>query len=345
MRTLLFLVALVAAPTLFAQRLGELKLATQSYGLNKFKKADQRIYIGNFTVHYQTHFSLRDSKAGSTKRGSSQVVSNVAIGGLTEKELLQTTNDIFLHFRRTLTDAGYTFIDAEEAGKIDLFQDWERVEGGRLFQAKNLYGYTSVVPEGFAYYVRRDNGKVKRKIVSPDSKITKQLDDAIVANVHVYVSFAEDGETGWSRSLKRAADFSKVVIKTNLRIGDPSMSAQGGLGEQMGLGPRVADLPRGLSLAGGGAVGLGTQAAHVVTFKKPLQIEEVMAEEKIKEFAQGESGAGYYFSSGVYFLSSEEVTATRSIAYDKAAYLRGVTEAGKAFINAGLAAFLAKAGK
>ena len=68
-----------------------------------------------------------------------------------------------------------------------------------------------------------------------------------------------------------------------------------------------------------------------------------MANEKIKSYAQGESHTATSFGVGVYFLDSQAVEETRSVAYDKAAYLQGVQMAATAYITEVVHEFAEKA--
>lgn len=347
MRTLYTCLFLFLGALLTGQSLGDVKLSVMDYGNKKFAAADHRVFVAGFNVHFQTHFSLRNTQRakdnGRKATAGSTVVSNIGLGGLTEEDLRSLTDAAYQTFRDRLTAAGYTFIPLEEAGGIEALQGWERVAGGSVSPAQ-VYGYATVTPTGLDVMVPRitNKGKRTKKFIDPSAGISRDLNDAIVAFVDIYVPFAEDGESGWSRSLGRMTDESKVVIRTNLRLGVPTVAQKGNLAESMGLGVNPGSLSRGIRLASG-KMGLGTVASYAVTLKNDLIIEGVMADEKIKSYARGESATATLFTSGVYFLDGQRVEETRSVDYDKAAYLRGVRLATTAYLEAALSGFTDKA--
>jgi hypothetical protein len=341
------LILVIASTSSFAQDLGDIKLSVMDHGNKKFRDADRRVFVAGFNVHYQTHFSLQNTQRsknnGRRQVAGSRVVSNIGLGGLKKEDLTGVTDAAYRKFRDQLTAAGYTFIELEEAVGIEALADWERVPGGSVSQAQ-VYGYATVTPSELDILVPRirNSGRRTNKFIDPSAAISKQLDNAIVAFVDVYVPFAEDGESGWSRSLGRMTDESKVVIRTNLRLGMPTVAQKGNFAESVGLGMNPGSLSRGIRLASG-KVGLGTLASYAVTLKKDLPIEGVMTDEKIKSYARGESHSASMFDSGVYFLDSQQVEESRSVDYDKAAYLRGVELATTSYIKESLAGFVDKA--
>ena len=316
------------------------KFSVQQYGKKSFRAAGQRIYVAGFNVHYQTFFSVRDAQAAKRDRAGSRAISNVALGGLTEADLRGMTDELYAHFTEQLTAAGYTFIAPATAREIPTFAGYTEVPGGSISPAQ-LYGYVTVTPGELPTYVPgvKNSGKRKQKFIDPSARISGDLNEAIVAFVDVYVPFAEDGESSWSRSLGRMTDESKAVVKTNLRLGMPTIAAKGNFAESVGLGQRPGVQGRGVRLAAGKMkVGLGALAGFTATLKKDLPIEGVMRSEKFKTYARGEAASP--FATGVYFLSSEEVEETRGVDYDREAYLRSVVAAGRVYLETAVGEFL-----
>ena len=349
---LTLLLSLLAVGTLAAQQLGELKTSVLDYGTRKFEQSGNRIYIADFNVHYQVLFSATNSQAAQKKRNGfragSRVSSAVALPGIPEAELLRITDEMYAGFRAQLEAAGYTFIDADGASGIDAYEDWTRVEGGTVSRAQ-VNGYVTVTPQGADFYVPRikNSGKRGKKFFDNTPYISSQLDDAIVARVDIYVPFAEDGESGWSRSLGRMTDESKVVLRTRMRLGSPTVIQETGL---RALTTSISDQfsgppPATRILFASGRVGAGSTAQYAVSLKKDLEISGVMNDEKIKRYAVGgyDFTPSYVGSLGLYSAESQEVDSFVAVDYDLDAYLEGVRRAVDAYVTEAVSGFIHEA--
>ena len=349
---LFFLLPLLMTASGFAQTLGEVDTRVSDYGVKKFDQADKRIYLTGFNVHYQVYFSATDSqgskKTGGAFRAGSRVSAAVGLAGIPEAELVRITDEMYDSFRQQLEAAGYTFLDADAAAGIDAYGGWARVAGGTVSRAE-VDGYVTVNPSGNDYFVPRikDSGKRAKKFFDNTPQISDQLEDAIIAKVDIYVPFAEDGESGFSRSMGRMTDESKVVLRTRMRLGSPTVIQQTGLKALAGnfgnSGPPAATQVSFVS--GKIPVGTGADAQYNVQLGKDLEIMGVMNDEKIKRYAKGSMDftPQAFGSLSYYEAETQEVDDFIQVDFDVPTYLQGARSAGTAYLEAAVAGFLAKA--
>lgn len=350
MNKLYFLLTLLLPGSFFyAQDLGELDVKVYDYGTKHFRGGGQRVYVAGFNVHYQVYFSASDSQAAKRKtagfRAGSRVKAAVGLGGLTETALLDVTDGLYQNFRGQLEAAGYSFVDADVAAGISAYEGWERVAGGSVSRAQTE-GYVTVNPRGVDFFVPRikNSGKRGAKLFDNTAYISDQLDDAVVVKVDIFLPFAEDGESGWSRSLGRMTDESKVVIRTRYRLGAPSVVEKKGLAALQDIG--TLPVTNGIVFTRGKIkVGAGAEAQYRVDLKRDLEIQGVMDDEKIKRYAVGsfDFTASSFGSLSYYSAESEELDTFIQVEFDRDRYLQGALLAGKAYLDEAVSGFLGKA--
>ncbi len=330
-----------------AQTLGEFKPKDQSYGVGKAKKAS-RIYISNFEVNYQIYnekskFKQGGAQFGGGYKGDAKAEASVGLAGLTEADVQQVTDKLYADFLAAIKADGLTVITPDEAAKTKVYSDFERLKGGAISLAQ-FPGTMTTQPTGFEFFVKSvdkdgktNGGGFFGNNLSQHASLSSQLDDAIIAEVELYVLFVED---------KNAfqGDGANIKIRTNLRLADQEaivMSKTSGLRLK---GQNTVTAINSVVKFTHGKVGLGATTNFTGMLDKPLEIKDVIDDIKVTSFARG--GADLFGTKtiyGTFFMPEDRTTETNKIVpVDSKKYAQGVYEAAKKFIQYHTAAFLDK---
>lgn len=224
MKTKLFSTLLLALTfaTVQAQTLGEFKPKDQSYGLNKLKGKATRIYIAGFDVNFQIYnekesFRQGGRMLGGAHKGDAKAALSVGLEGLDEKTVQDITNRLYQEYLEKIKAKGLTIITPGEARKIEAYEGYERMTGGAV-SFDEIPGVMTSTPMGFDYFIKGKNkdGKEKKggflgNQAMTFPKISKDLGDAIVANVDITILFIQDQDS-WQGA------GAKIKVKTNLRL-------------------------------------------------------------------------------------------------------------------------------
>lgn len=289
MKKLLFIALVFVGFQLNAQNLGEYKPLITKFKLNKFKDANNRIYINKFNVNFQLYNEMIDHKNGGKMwrggvKGDATTRLAVGLQGVSEKDLQQTVDKLYEEFISDLKAKGFTILSAQEAGKTEYYQGWKSGKGGNV-EMSNIPGVVSISPSGYEYYYKanKDGGKKKDGMFSNFSKIgentslSKELDNAIIATVDLSIVFVELGDN-WNPT-----GAAKIKIKPNLRLAN----SIGILNENKSKsvlkfkGSVTQDNVISEVNFISGKRGPNPTASYKATLKKSLEIENVVNEDKI----------------------------------------------------------------
>lgn len=345
-RLSVFIISILAAAVLHAQQLGDYSPAVQKYGLNKIGDS-KRIYLNTFNINYQvfnerTEFKQGGYKLGGGVSGDATAALAIALSGVSEEDLIKTTDKLYAEFVETLTAAGYTFIAPEEAASIEAFDGWTRMEGGSLNRSQYA-GCISVSPTGYSYFVKKvaaDGKQKKAPLFSNIPFLSKQLGDAIIAEVDITIMFTQEG-ANWN--LPGGA---KIKMKPNLRV----VSQDAIVNDKKNKGfislKGAQSVERVVSKVGfhHGKVGAGATSSYTGTLKKPLEIEGVVDEKRIVTFARQKSdttGVEYAYHK-VYSAEANDVKDLKVIEIDSGAYAAGAHAACQKLLQEHTKAFLAE---
>jgi len=287
---ILFL-SLCSTTGLYAQQLGSFEPKSNKHGLGKLKKVKKKIYIAKFNVNYEVFKSSKDYSAGGSTfgggvRGSAEASAAVGLKGISESDLQEKTDQLYQEYIAMLKNAGFEIISADEAGKTEAYENWDRLSGGSVNKSQ-LPGVLTVRPSGYDYFVKRvsKKGKEKTGLIANYPALSKDMNNAIIGEVDLTVMFSENGKQYF-----KAGGFAKVKIKTNLRVIDnytitaPKKSIMKGGGiETINVTSRVAFYS--------GKIGLASLSGYDGILKKPLEIENVIPEEKIVAMSVAKSDA------------------------------------------------------
>jgi hypothetical protein len=325
-----------------SQSVGDMKIKQSKFGLNNIKKAPKKIFINTFNINYEFYREAIDYKNGGNggriagNKGSATARAAVGLGGINANEILKETNKIYKEFLDRLNSEGYEVISAEEAGKTDTYRDWKIAKGP--YAVEEIPGMMTCMPEGYAFFYKKktDNGKIKRgtfgnSMVLP--KLSKELGDAVIADINLYVMFSENGTNLLSGG-------AKVKIKTNLRLANQYIftvpkklkkkkSVAGKLFGSVQIKGAVDTYTASSSVAftqGKMKVGLGAMAQYTGTLKEDLEIEGVLSKQKIVAYQKQGSFVPTSFSTFSDYLDAKEdkfSTTTKWINVDGNKYKEG----------------------
>ncbi|MCH5715386.1 hypothetical protein [Niabella hibiscisoli] len=195
------LLAAFSASICIAQTLGDFKPKDQSYGLNKIKS--NRLYIASFTVNYQVYNEKEDFKQGGSMlgggyKGDAKSSLSVGLENITEAGVQSITDRLYQAFVSQLKAKGIDIITADEAGKTETYSDFIKMSGGKINEAQ-FPGMLASSPAGYEYFVKKVEKSGKEKtggfLNNPafvHAKLSKDLNDATIADIDLFVLFVQD---------------------------------------------------------------------------------------------------------------------------------------------------------
>jgi hypothetical protein len=337
--------------SLHAQSLGKLKITDKTYGLNKMKKSSKKIYINSFNVDFEIYKEAIDFKAGGDggkiggNKSSATARAAVGLDGVDATKMQEKTNLLFNNFVDRLKKEGYEIIAGEEAGKTDALQGWDKASGPYIIESRS--GIITCAPENYTFFHKKA-GILGLGGLGIQSKLSKDLDDAIIADVNMHVMFSENGSDFFS------AGGAKVKILTNLRLIDEYVvtipkklkkkkSTLGKIFGSVQIKGAVESYPVNSMISFSyGKTGLGSTAQFMGTLKDDLEIEGVMKKEKIVAYQKQGSFTPTSFSTFSNYLDAKADRFSKTakwIKVDPDKYAEGYYNACNTFLEKQLDAF------
>ncbi len=345
MKTRLLIVAILFMIGGFAhaQKVGKIETKESGFSQKKFSKAPKKVYIAEFNVNYQMAFSQTSIARGGREigggyRGDAKATLNVAIPDINPNEMQKLTNEVYQEYINELKQNGFEIVSADEAGKTDLFSDWERMEGGEISQAQ-FPGYLGTTPTGYSYYVRKvtKKGRTKNGVFAYSPKLSSQLGGAIVIKINVAVPFIENAEGGLSKSLRKGlGGVAKVVVRPNLRLA---------VNEAVQIG-KMSSASVTTASSYMFKESLKNQGQLLVNLKKDVGIEGVFDSKKKYKASKSADVDLWGSDAGhlrIFHFSDQEVENTQPIPCEPTAYVKGVGEVVRGYVRKSLDSFLAVA--
>jgi len=343
-----------------AQNIGDLKITSKKYGMSTMKKAPKKIYINTFNVNFEMYKEAIDFKAGGNGGriggNTSNATAKAAVGldGIDANLMLAKTNELYKNFIDRITKEGYEIITFDTAENTGVFEGWQKASGPAI--GESISGIINVIPEGYTTFYKRktDKGEVKKGFlggIGLQSKLSKALNDAIVADVNLYVMFSEEG-SDWMKG--KAA---KVKIKTNLRLINThaisvpqkfkkKKTTMGKLFGSVKIAGASDTYPASSNITfSQGKSGLGTKSSFIGTLKGDVEIEGVMKKEKIIAYQKQGSFVPTSFSTFSNYLDAKAdrfSTTTKWIPVDATKFANGFYNACNTFLDKQLDALFSK---
>src|SRR5690606_13679050 len=252
----------------------------------------KKVYIASFSVNYQIYNEMQDFKQGGRMlgggyRGDAAAQASVGLDGLTEAGVQKITDQLYQDYIAMLTAKDLTIVGADEAGKTGVYNDYLKLTGGKI-SVSQIPGCMASTPTGFDFFVKKidKDGRAKRGgfLNNPAflfTKLSKELDDAIIADVNLYVLFASPGG-GFMKG-----PGASVKIKTSLRLADNEaivMTDERKAAIKM-KGQNETIIVNSAVNFYQGKAGLASEVTYLGTLGKPLAIEGVVEDTKVKSAA------------------------------------------------------------
>ncbi|WP_419212562.1 hypothetical protein ACNR9Q_00185 [Maribacter sp. X9] len=328
--------------TSHAQQLGDFNPKDATFGLGKLKASNKRIYISNFSINYQLFNEKEKTKKGGALfrdrgvRGDATAELMVGLGNLTEADFQTIADNLYQGFVADLKSKGFEIIPVDTAGKTETYSGWLKDAGPKV-ELSAMPGMIIAYPEGYSFYYEEKSkvGKFFGEKFSAMDKtpqnLSKDLDDAIVVDVDLYVFFMKD-------LYAFQGNTANIKIKTRLSlVSNEAVSAKS---DDKGLMFRKkVEYATGANsiyfVAGKYNIGGSPESTYTGTLKKDFTIGGVLDEKKIQSYAQGEVdviGTSNYFGK-TYRAENRTSSKTSIIDVDTEKYIEGVTAAGKKFLE------------
>jgi hypothetical protein len=291
------------------------------FSKSKFKSAPKKVFINSFNVYFEVFGSAEASTTGGESFGrvhsSTKTAMGVALYGVDSEDFLEITNQAYQYFISDLKSKGFEIVSPDVAAKTDLYSSWTRKSGGELSSAEAT-GFVRVTPEGFDYFVPGEmkSGKEKTTVFDRSPALSKELDNAIIANVSFTFDFI-DMKVFRSELLK----ISNVKGKVNFKVATTP-------------GPSM-DLSK-VSFSYGKTFTAATAAIENV-LKKSIPIEApVFKDEKFSETTQAQATNIPNWANYVYVTTDKSMTASHSVTCDGELYKKETSRLLKEFLTVGL---------
>lgn len=328
-----------------SQSLGDFKPKDDSYGLKKIK--NKRIYIASFTVNYQVYNEKEEFKQGGRMlggggyKGDASASLSVGLEGLTEAGVQSVTDRLYQDFISIFQKHGIDIISSDEAGKTETYADFLKMKGGAINHAQ-FPGTLASTPTEMEYYIKKIDKSGKEKgggfLNNPafvHAKLSKDLNDAIIADVDLFILFIQD-KGSWDIA------GANIKVKTNMRLAANEvieMTKEAkikfkGQNTYTGANSQVAFYS--------GKVGAGIVSSYVGSMGKSMEVKDVIEDKKLQAFAKNHTD--YVGVSTIYgkFYNPYNTTSksTTIIPVDETKYKEGAYMAGKKFIEHHTESFL-----
>ena len=250
----------------------------------------------------------------------------VQLSGVDIPDFQKIVDEAYADFVNQLEAEGFEIISAEEAGKTDYYSGYTKIQGGAS-STDQATGYVMVTPTGYEYWVKgvSNNGREKGTFTDTSSKLSKDLEDAYVAEATFIFPFVNLDAS--STSFANYAS-SKVKADINLRMAASVGSMDN---EQMGLGKFAKGLttsPTQEVLTSRVRFVAGHMASSALfdsstALKRDVYFGEIFAEDKLVEVTSAEVAT---FSKTAYpqlvMVSGGEMNlASHYVACDHAKYV------------------------
>lgn len=286
-----------------SQTLGEYKMKFDNFGSKPKKGASKKVYINSFNVMVEVYREDLDYKAKREFRGKgrAEAKASAALGlkGV-DTDLLQNEADkLYNELINELKSNGFEIV-ASDAAKNTKFHSKSVAFNGPLVRESTNPGMLEIVPSGFKGFTSERNAKGKSsnkssgllggfktmgKIVKNGNTLSKQMDDVIVIDVNLALTWSKTGGS-WLKGLGGA----NAKIETNLALGSKEVSAPKKKGLRMKGAEDYYTIPNEFSVAQGGGMRKITWKGYL---RKPMEVSGVLDNVKVESSNKGAVAQSY----------------------------------------------------
>lgn len=247
--------------TVSAQSLGDFKPGKAGpKSLERPKFDNKNVYIADFAVHYQVY-----SEKSASKKGGSGVFgavmgaakASLAVGLDISQETLQNiTNEAYAKFIADLKANGFNVMQGDEAKNTDFYKGYKYSTNLSMAPSNTMEGAVTVHPQNVGFFYNEKGSGTNT------TKLSKELNDAAVARIDLYVEFVK------TKGSNKSGIGANVVAKTNLVLSDNNT---------------IAHFIVGRNKIGGSPLG-----EYQGVLNKDLDIDGVIKEEKITNYVDSD---------------------------------------------------------
>lgn len=337
---LIFTLSIVS---LRAQTLGEFKTKVDNLGSNPKKNASKKVYINSFNVLVEVYREDVDYKAEREFRGKgrSAAIAEAALGliGVDTDLLQQKTDQLYTEFLNDLKAKGFELVSSDVAKNTKYHSNSVAFVGPIVRESANP-GMLEIIPTEFSGFTTERNAsgkssnksgllsgfKMAGKLVKNTNMLSGQLDDAIIIDVNLTLTWSESGGS-WLKQLGGA----NAKIKTNLALGEKSVFAPNENGKGYGK-EDLYRLPNDFEVAQGTGMKKVTWKGYL---KKPIEVSGVISDTKIEVSNKGEM-AKTYDVGNLFRVTEWNSTISENATFvevDGEEFSNALYMSGKAFIN------------
>jgi hypothetical protein len=298
------------------------------FNQGKFKNAPKRVYINSFNIYFEVFGSAEASTSGGENFGrvhsATKTAMGVALYGVDIEDFLEIANQAYEYFKKDLISKGFEIVSPDEAGKTSLYSDWTRIKGGALSSAEEK-GFVRATPVGFEYFVPgvKKSGKEQNTIFDRSPALSKELNDAIIADVSFTFDFI-DMKVFRSELL----NISNVKGKVNFKV------------ERM-PGTKM-DVSK-VNFSFGKTLTAATASIQTELKKSIPIVAPVFKDEKFSETTQAQATNIPNWTNYVYVTTDKSMSASHAVTCDGALYKQETSRLLNEFLTIGLSELYSKA--
>lgn len=345
MKQLLLLVAFVIGITqATSQTLSEFKTKVDNFGQKPKKKASKKIYINTFNVLVEVYREDVDYKGKREFRGKgrAEAKAEAALGllGVDGTLLQQKTDKLYNEFVEDLKSKGFEIMTSDQVENTAYYKKAVPFEGPMVRESANP-GLLEIIPTNFSGFTSTRNAEGKKSnkeglfsgfsavgnLVKNTNVLSKQLDDAIVIDVNLALTWSETGGS-WFAGLGAA----NAQVKTNLALGEKAVSVPKSKGLRTKGAEDYYKIPNNFVLAQGSGLKKVTWTGYL---KKPIEIGGVIENTKVQSYNKGnvatsfDVGNMYKVTTWTSSISEE----AKFVEVDGEKFSQALYVSGKAFID------------
>lgn len=355
---ILMAASLFVTSAITAQTLGEFVPDTKTTKATQPKpKPSKDIYIANFSVNYQIYNQKAAVKHGEKGflgvTGGTKAGLAIGLDGISEGELQSMTNELYNDFVNDLEANGFTLVSDETAGKTKFYEKYNTYENIEMTMAE-APGVARLYPQNRKFYFQKMTADGKKKqggfLGALDTKktdkgrqselfklgkLSRELNDATIVDVNLYVLFLSNAKAGLIGG-------AKVGMRTHLHLADNEHIEYGkSLSKNSALSQNKASFKTFQAITSVDAVKGGNKLngfpilQYTGTLKKSFEIDGVIEDKKVTTFTKEATdnwGTQTAFGT-LYSAEGRTGSQTALVEPDVSAYKAGVKKAVNTFLS------------
>ncbi len=270
-----------------AQIISEKDVKITESGAKKLQDSPKKIYFREFTIGYQ--YIIESSTSGYDGKSKTNISMTAGlVSELSDDDIQNITDNAYQKVAKSLQQAGFTIVTTDEAKAIGEFKGRNNIFVGG--QSILLGGRIYTAPKG-TKYLRSPAGNAV--------KVSEELGNIPVIDLGVNIDFAsiiEDKQAGGSSVLKGEFGLGAYPFKSTI------------------------------TRKGNGKFGNAETVIQLSSKNyKAIEIEGVIAKEKISKRAEGEYR--YDWGNNLKYAQNKKVAITNPVKADKQMYITKVSQA------------------